>query len=72
MGINQFFILKGDRMFFLHQHTSYCKLAYIGMYLKWFSKIKKLENKQDFFLSTPQMHFPIPLTIQITTLSSRG
>ncbi len=42
MGTSQFLILKGDRMPFLHQHTFYCKLAYIGMYFKWLVKSKNL------------------------------
>jgi len=59
MGTGQFLILKGDRMPFLHQHTSYCKYAYIGMYLKWFSKVEKLKNKQDnlFFFQHPKCIF---------------
>jgi len=46
LGFNQFLILKGNRMPFLHQHTSYCKFVCVDVYFKWFGNIYKLKGRQ--------------------------
>jgi hypothetical protein len=54
LGSSQFLILKGNKMPFLHQHTSYCKPTCISVYLKWFGKSRNLKTceVEGFFFNT--------------------
>ncbi len=67
LGFSQILILKSNRMFFLHQHTSYCKPTCVGVYPKWFGKVRKLKKGEvNFVFSTSQMSFLAPLAIWMT------